>query len=110
MSIWVGADAPVAAAATAGAPAAATAGASAVSAWATPVTPRRAVDSPIVPTARMPNTRRDGDVSCTSTPLIVPVRRGGRPVMRTTHQTTAERHRPVPPRTATILGCHVTET
>src|SRR6476620_6863570 len=110
MSIWVGADAPVAAAATAGAPAAATAGASAVSAWATPVTPRSAVDSPIVPAARKPNTRRDGDVSCTSTPLILPERRGGARRSGRTHQTTPEPDRPVPPRLTGILVLGVTRS
>src|SRR5215218_1789254 len=43
-----------------------------VVAWATPVTPRTAVDIPIVLTASRPSVRRGGDASCTSDSLAVP--------------------------------------
>jgi hypothetical protein len=42
--------------------------------------------------------------------LIVPVRRGGHPDSRTTHQTTTERHRPESPRPAETVRFRVTET
>src|SRR5215213_8065089 len=41
-------------------------------AWATPATPRTAVDIPIVLTASRPSARRDRDASCTSDSLTVP--------------------------------------